>query len=212
MFMLLSSRRLAARALITRSPLPFAVATSTKRFYFTNGDRLKKEDPYQTLGLQWGDGANSSEIKQAFRERARLLHPDVNTTDPPHVAQEKFQQLTKAFETLMKTTTGGIEAMDTEEWRFSVWRQGDRIAIDRDDVAGVKRKRPIQPAATKKSWAAGQLGHPDGRGVVRGRAEYIGAGTKRASSVGNGRSKWVKPKEFTPWNPQPDENEFKSNK
>jgi hypothetical protein len=180
---------------------------------------MKREDPYHTLGLQWGDGATSSEIKQAFRERARLLHPDVNTTDSPQLAQEKFQQLTKAYETLMKTTTtaGGIveSSMDTEEWRFHVWRQGDRIAIDRDDVAGVKRKRPIQPAATTKSWAAGQLGHPDGRGVVgAGRAEYIGAGshnnTKRASSVGRGQSKWVQPKKFTPWNPQPEKDEFKA--
>jgi hypothetical protein len=214
MFIMLSFHRLAARSsgtITTAFPFPLA---STKRFYFTNGDRMKKEDPYQTLGLQWGDGATSSEIKQAFRERARLLHPDVNTTDPPHIAQEKFQQLTKAFDTLMKTTTtaGGIEqSMDTEEWRFSVWRQGDRIAIDRDDVAGVKRKRPIQPAATAKSWAAGQLGHPDGRGVVGGRAEYIGAGTKQASSVGQGRSKWVQPKEYTPWNPETEKHERKSN-
>ena len=223
MFKLLSSHhRPAARSSISsiRSstfsvPLSASTTPNCKRFYFTNGDRLKKEDPYQTLGLQWGDGATSSEIKAAFREKARLLHPDVNTTDPPHVAQEKFQQLRKAFDTLLKTTSsssgGGIESMDTEEWRFSVWRQGDRIAIDRDDVAGVKRKRPIQPANTTKTWAAGQLGHPDGRGVARNqRAEYIGAGTntnKQASSVGNGRSKWVTPKEFTPWNPQPTETE-----
>jgi hypothetical protein len=226
MLFLLSLHRLAARSSRTAThtssstmfPLPLAftgaatttaTTTSNRRFYFTNGDRLKKDDPYQTLGLQWGDGSTGSDIKQAFRERARLLHPDVNTTDSPRVAQEKFQQLTKAYDTLMKANGGSAagdsaDQMDREAWRFHVWRQGDRIALDRDDVAGVKRIRPAQPAASAQRWAAGQLGHPDGRGVVDGRrAEYIGAGgTKRASSVGRGQSKWVQPKALKPWNPE----------
>jgi hypothetical protein len=102
-----------------------------------------------------------------------------------------------------------VESMETEEPRFSVWHQGDRIAIiDQDDVAGarvVNCKCLIQPSATTKSWAAGQLRHSDG-------ADYIGLSTKRASSVGpRGQSKWVQPKESTPGDPQPEKDEFKWN-
>ena len=89
-----------------------------------------------------------------------------------------------------------------EAWRFAMWRNGDRIAQDRTDVAGEARKRPAQPASKADVWAAKQLGHPDGRGTVSKRAEYLGDGRTVSSSVGTGRNKWVTPKEFKPWNPE----------
>ena len=170
-----------------------------RRFYFTNGKKKKKNDPYSILGLQWGDGATSADIKAAFRQKARELHPDVNTTDTPEQAIQKFQKLQKAYESLMKSVTGD-DNLDMEEWRVAIWRQSDRIAIDRTDVAGVLRKRPVQPASTKVY--ARELGHPDGRGAgTTTRGEYLGDGGK-SSTVGTGRNKWVKPKEFKPWNPK----------
>ncbi len=184
------------------------LSCSTKRVvhrsYFTNGQVTKSNDPFAILGLQWGDGASSADIKAAFRRQAQLLHPDVNKTDTPEQAIEKFQKLQKAYETLMKSVVvgGGQDNLDLEEWRVALWRQSDRIALDRTDVAGVQRKRPVQPASTKLYGR--ELGHPAGGGnKVRG--EYLGEG-KRASSVGTGRSKWVEPKEFKPWTPQ--ENNF----
>jgi hypothetical protein len=177
----------------------------SSRSYFTNTDTMKREDPYHHLGLQWGDGATTAEIQQAYRERAAELHPDVNKNDPPAVAIRKFQELQRAYQTLVKihSHAGGLSQEKDDEWRFSIWRNGDRIAIDRTDVAGVMRKRPVPPAETEHSpsrRSGALLGHPSGTGSSsNARAEYLGDGGKRSSSVGRGQSKWVKPKEYVAW-------------
>jgi DnaJ domain len=176
------------------------VTIPVRRSYFTNGQNTHKDDPFKILGLEWGDGATSAEIKAAFRKQAQTLHPDINRTDNPKDALEKFQRLQHAYESLMKNVAGmNGDNLDLEQWRFALWRQSDRLALDRTDVAGVKRKRPVPPASASKSYAR-ELGHPSGKGVAT-QGEYIGYSTKRASSVGTGRSKWVKTKEFKPWAP-----------
>jgi len=60
---------------------------------------MKREDPYATLGLSWG--ATTTEIKDAYKKMARMLHPDVNTNDTPEQALVKFQRVQKAYSTLM---------------------------------------------------------------------------------------------------------------
>jgi len=172
------------------------------RSLFTNAHNLKKDDLYAVLGLSWGDGATSTEIKNAYKRRSALLHPDVNTTDPPHIAQQKFQQLQRAYETLTKSNENINSEERIEEWRFSIWNRGDRIACDRTDVAGAARQRPVPPAPTTEArrQAGLQLGHPSGRGAAASRNEYLGNGGKISSSVGRGQNKWVKPKEYKPWN------------
>lgn len=173
------------------------------RSYFTNGERIKRDDPYAQLGLQYGDGASTAELKAAFRARAAKLHPDVNVDDPPALALQKFQDLQKAYQTLMKLHTDpSLNIEKEDEWRFSVWRSGDRIAVDRTDVAGVMRKRPVQPATKAQAFSGAMLGHPSGSGTYSHRAEYIGDGKTKSSSVGRGLNKWVKPKEFKPWDGQ----------
>merc|ERR1712224_52860 len=96
-----------------------------------------------------------------------------------------------------------------EEWRVALWRQSDRIAMDRTDIAGAKRKRPIKPAQTRAYYGR-ELGHPSGMGVST-RGEYLTDGSRnskekpkqRSSNVGRGQSKWVKTKrkQYTAWNP-----------
>jgi hypothetical protein len=191
-----------------------SISDHIRRPYFTNGETTKKDDPYAILGLQWGDGATTAEIRQAFRERAMALHPDVVDTTVMSVdqAHEEFQNLVAAYEALMKHVQAD-DCENMEEWRVALWRQSDRIALDRTDVAGMARKRPVKPAQTPQRSSYGrELGHPSGKGVAA-KGEYLSDGTTntakdgkklRSSSVGRGQSKWVKTKrneEYKEWNP-----------
>ncbi len=53
-------------------------------------------DPYEVLGV--GREASEQEVKKAFRQLARELHPDVNAHDPQ--AEEKFKEAAEAYEIL----------------------------------------------------------------------------------------------------------------
>jgi hypothetical protein len=193
-------------------PQRVAIAVAT---YFTNTDTLKRDDPYAVLGLSWGDGATLTEIKQAYKRKALEWHPDrqlqaQSKQTSPAAAARQFLALQRAYESLVHIHSHlqGVNDEQDEAWRASVWRNGDRLAVNRTDVAGVARKRP-RPSASDAThlYARGVLGHPDGRGAGshgRRRAEYLGErGSKSiASSVGRGRNKWVTPKAFTPWDGQ----------
>ena len=52
-------------------------------------------DYYDVLGVQ--RGADSSEIKKAFRRLARQYHPDVSEDDD---AEVKFKEINEAYEVL----------------------------------------------------------------------------------------------------------------
>jgi DnaJ family protein B protein 11 len=62
-----------------------------ERFHF------KRRDFYKILGIN--RNANTNQIKKAYRKLAKELHPDQNKNDPK--AQEKFQDLAAAYETLI---------------------------------------------------------------------------------------------------------------
>jgi molecular chaperone DnaJ len=55
-----------------------------------------KRDAYELLGVQ--RGADEKQVKKAFRQLARELHPDVNNHDPE--AEEKFKEAAEAYEVL----------------------------------------------------------------------------------------------------------------
>jgi molecular chaperone DnaJ len=54
-------------------------------------------DYYETLGVP--RGASKDEIKRAYRRLAKKYHPDLNK-DNPKAAEEKFKQLSEAYEVL----------------------------------------------------------------------------------------------------------------
>ena len=184
------------------------------RGYFTNTDSMKRDDPYAQLGLQYGDGATLAEIKQAYKQKSLLYHPDLQqqhgNMSNKQAAARKFQDLQRAYQTLVNvhSNLNGLSVEKDEEWRVSVWRNGDRLAVNRTDVAGVLKKRPAPPATISNMNTTGLLGHPRGRGQATTRGEYLGdGGTKistksSSSSVGRGINKWVQPKQLQPWNGQ----------
>jgi curved DNA-binding protein len=51
---------------------------------------------YETLGLS--ENANASEIKKAYRQKAKEYHPDTNPNNPE--AEEKFKEINAAYEIL----------------------------------------------------------------------------------------------------------------
>jgi hypothetical protein len=173
---------------------------------------VKSEDPYAILGLSYGDGASLETVRTAFRTKAAQLHPDVNRIDPPVMAAKRFQALIRAYEILTKpfqNNDGSNNNIDMDEWRINIWRNGDRIAISRTDVAGVQKVRPIQPVGIRNKQY--QIGHPHNNNAsYYRRNEYIGGGKQSSSSsssplsssVGRGQSKWVQPKPYTPWKNQ----------
>ena len=177
------------------------------RGYFTNGKNVRANDPFAILGLSWG--ASKKEIREAFRKKARELHPDVNKTDAPNVALKKFQTLQQAHQTLTSSSKDGKEESE-ENWSFHVWKQSDDIAQNRTDVAGVKRQRPIPSASATMASAShhqiNRIGHPNGTGIHyrRHRGEYLSSGTKINSDNQKKYSKWVskRPKpEYKPFDP-----------
>jgi DnaJ domain len=188
------------------------IFTIGRRGYFTNTDTMKHDDPYAQLGLRYGDGATLTDIKQAYKQKSLLYHPDLQQDkQAQQEAARKFQDLQRAYQTLVNvhSNLNGLSVEKDEEWRVSVWRNGDRLAVNRTDVAGVLKKRPAPPATIVNVATAGLLGHPSGRGVSAiTRGEYLTEdggkiqSSKSSSSVGRGVNKWVQPKQLQPWNGQ----------
>ncbi|HTS33049.1 MAG TPA: J domain-containing protein [Thermoplasmata archaeon] len=78
---------------------------------------MAKRDYYEVLGVP--RTASGDEIKQAYRKLARQYHPDV-AKENPKVAEEKFKELSEAYEVLANPETrhrydvGGPSAVESD--------------------------------------------------------------------------------------------------
>ena len=57
---------------------------------------MSEKDFYKTLGIE--KGADSADIKKAYRKMAMKYHPDRNKDDK--AAEEKFKKVSEAYEVL----------------------------------------------------------------------------------------------------------------
>ncbi len=96
------------------------------------------EDPYRTLGV--ARDASQSDIRDAYRKRAKQLHPDLNPGDA--TAVERFQALTAANEILS----------DPEK----------RARFDRGEIDASGQETPTHP--TYRDYADGDPGRRYGGG------------------------------------------------
>ena len=90
-------------------------------------------DYYEVLGV--AKDASQADIKNAFRQKARKLHPDVNK-EPD--AEEKFKELGQAYEVLSNEEKRAMYPRETPpcriwEWGYPArrgtqyWRQRGRL-------------------------------------------------------------------------------------
>ena len=82
---------------------------------------MPHRDPYTALGVL--QGAAITEIKAAYRRRARALHPDVNANDPD--AEEKFKELVAAYELLcdpLRRAAYDRDGAHGSSWDFAATR------------------------------------------------------------------------------------------
>ena len=81
---------------------------------------LSTESYYQALGIT--KSASQEDIKRAYRKKAKLLHPDRNTSPEAH---DQFILLTEAYECLTDLVTGNFEEQEPTV-SFEEWHQYNR--------------------------------------------------------------------------------------
>jgi len=104
---------------------------------------MSHKDYYRTLGVD--RGATPSQVKRSYRQLARKLHPDVNTSDES--AAEKFKEVQEAYQVLSDPEKRGFYD------RHGFYRDG--VSADTSDVFREAGDFPGF-AAGGNGWGAGQ--------------------------------------------------------
>ncbi|MBA2248321.1 MAG: J domain-containing protein [Chloroflexia bacterium] len=105
------------------------------------------KDYYTILGVD--RGAEASAIRDAYRKRARELHPDVNRDDP--LAEEKFKDLNEANEVLSNPEKRKMYDHFGEDWQ--------RYKDAGVSPHGRGGRHPSSPSDDFGTWFTGTNGH-----------------------------------------------------
>ena len=133
-------------------------------------------DPYEVLGVE--RDADEQQVKKAFRQLARELHPDVNAHDPD--AEEKFKEAAEAYEILSDPERRATY----DRYGHDGLRSGgyapnfDSLRLDRRPVQRLlrRRRRPAPGRRRAATWPRAieidlidAAQRHEGRRVLRGR-------------------------------------------
>jgi len=112
--------------------------------------RLAFCDPYQVLGVS--PDASLEEIKSAYRQKARELHPDVSSL-PKSEAEKGFKELQRAFDAILKAPLKSQPFLKDKESSKktaevileAAWAQGKWSAKVFDDLPRRKKAGEVSP-------------------------------------------------------------------
>lgn len=86
---------------------------------------MSKKDYYNVLGV--ARDASEDDIKKAYRKLAMKYHPDRNAGDGAKEAEEKFKEVSEAYEALSNAQTrasydrtGSTNPRDSDHWNFGM--------------------------------------------------------------------------------------------
>lgn len=106
---------------------------------------MSQRSPYDILGVT--KDADDSEIKKAFRQKAKRFHPDLNKDDPEG-AKAKFQEATKANDIL------------TDPKKRAAYDRGGYAALEDLENGGSGTRKPGKAPSFKEQFGEefGQAG------------------------------------------------------
>ena len=73
------------------------------------------DDPYRVLGVS--RDATREEIKKAYRQKAKLYHPDLHPDDPK--AAEKMNEINEAYDML---NNPAFRRRLWQQWKWLLWK------------------------------------------------------------------------------------------
>ncbi len=142
-------------------------------------------DPYKTLGVKRDAGVD--EIKAAWRNLAKAVHPDHNQSDP--TATERFAEIGRAYETLKDPKKRGrydqiirmAEATNqSPEQTIIQQRQAAREAAERAKVARANAEKVMEELARASAQRAAK--------AAAASASKPAAGAATATSAANAQA------------------------
>lgn len=114
-------------------------------------------DPFKVLGLE--RNASQPDIKRAYRQKAKELHPDVNGGDEEAAA--KFAEVQSAYDMLTNPLGRATKDEHGASWGYTdgsrdgIYEGTEQLHDLFGDIAGHRRGR-VSGAASTSMWLAGE--------------------------------------------------------